>query len=622
QNEKLDELTKRILTGNFTSEEERNQLLRDTVKTGVEESVRIFIAALIDPYIASSKMDGIVNDFSAGVTSRFTLIDARIADKNNLKVGVKQIYQGAWNPIGGFRDVYANRIWMGIADPGTFRNPYTGDVTPIRTTWQVVTAGPNGELDVPPDAIIWDAVNEKWSNVGSNVNAISKVTYDVTYSKWHNGVMMDKNDILYSIYFTFEWGQKEGDNDPTFDSEYTSQLEQLLPTIKGIKFLSDSRVEAYIDFWHYDQGEIADYFGAWSTMPWEILASMEKVVIDGNGAFSKADADSKSVDWLSLIISSNANKVKDALTRFKQENFVPKALQGSVNVSDAQARYDATIKWIDEKRHAVISNGPFYLQSYNPEARTITIKAFRDTSYPFEVGKWREFEEPRVATIGSVNTPLSIKKGEAVTMSGDVKGKSDPRDVQLYFFMKNSENKVVVKGMTKPSSDGKFQIQLSKDDTSKLSTGSNQLKLFAISNVALKPDVYTTSIIGVPSEIGMPSPPPLDAGLPSKQNDVSVAIKHTKKITLVALKNNDKDAINGFQIKINDGTIRYVKAREWDRSKIDQSTVLVQTLDRPLGTGKSMIVLLIVDNKQSSFEWSVLDKDSNKLATGVASVRQ
>lgn len=519
ENEEIDEISQRILTGNFTGEEERDQLLRDAVKIGVNESVRIFVASLIDPYIASSKMKGVVNDFSAGITSRFTLIDGRLEDKPNLKIGVKQLYQGAWNPVGGFRDVYASRIWLGIADPGLFRNPFTGDVIPIRTSFEVTTAGPNGKLSVPSDAMIWDAVNEEWVNVGSDVDAISKVTYDLTYSKWHHGIAMDKNDILYSLYFPFEWGTDEGEGDPTFDSEYTSQVEQVVKTIKGIKFLSDNKVEMYIDYWHFDQGEIADYIGPWSSVPWEITAAMEKLVIEGNAAFSKGEADSKNVDWLSLIIPSNAEKLKNVLLQFKNDKFVPKALQNS-STGDAVARYDASIKWIEEKRHAIISNGPFFLQSYNPEARAITVKAFRDSSYPFEVGKWGEFEDAKIALMYNVEVPLSISKGSPLAIAGNIKSEADPSEVQIYYFMKNMNDSIVVSGKTKPSSDRKFQIDLSGDDTSKLSTGPNQLKLFAVSDLALKPDLYTTSFIGLSSQLTLPPTgpdqmqPPLTAQQP------------------------------------------------------------------------------------------------------------
>ncbi|MGH9923237.1 MAG: ABC transporter substrate-binding protein, partial [Nitrososphaerales archaeon] len=479
--------------GDFANKEERDKLLNDAVRIGVNESVRIFVVSMVDPYIVSKDVSGVVNDFSAGLTSRFTLIDARADDARNLKVGVKQIYQDAWNPIEGFSSVYSSRLFTAISDPGTFRHPYTGDVIPVRTPYEVETAGPSGKLEVPQDAVRWDPISEEWVNVGEGVEATSKVTFELINGNWHNGMMMDKNDVLYSTYFAFEWGTNEGENDPTVDTDYTAKQEPIIKTIKGYRFVSDNKIESYFDFWHFDQKEIAGYDSVWTTMPWEITAAMERVVLDGKAAFSKSVADEKKVDWLSLMISNNANLIKETLEQFKQESYVPKSLRDSVGASEAVARYDATIKWIDEKNHAVVSNGPFYLQGYNPEARTITIKAFRDDSYPFEIGKWKEFEEARVATLGNVNVPLSITRGTDIILSGDVRVDGDPsRDVKVYYFLKNSNGEVGIKGEVSPSSDGKFQINLSKDDTMKLSAGSNELKLLAISNLALKPDVYTT----------------------------------------------------------------------------------------------------------------------------------
>lgn len=517
ENPELDELSERIFVGNFTDKDERDKLLNDAVRIGVNESVRIFVVSLVDPYIVSKDVKGVVNDFSAGLTSRFTLIDARTDDSRNLKVGVKQIYQDAWNPIEGFSSVYSSRLFTAISDPGTFRHPYTGDVIPVRTPYEVETAGPSGKLDVPQDAILWDPVSEEWVNVGEGVKATSKVTFDLINGNWHHGKMMDKNDVLYSTYFAFEWGTNEGENDPTVDTEYTARQEPIIKTLKGYKFLSDNKIESYFDFWHFDKGEIAAYDSVWTSMPWEITAAMEKVVLDGKAAFSKTAADEKKVDWLSLIISNNANMIKETLKQFKQENYVPKSLKDSVSASEAAERYDAAIKWIDEKNHAVISNGPFYLQSYSPEARTITIKAFRDDSYPFEIGKWKEFEEARVATFGNVNAPLSITRGSDALISGDVKIDGDPsKDVKVYHFLKNSNGNVVVRGDVSPSSDGKFQINLSKDDTMKLSAGTNELKLLAISNLALKPDVYTTSIIGS-GGLTTTTPPPTTTTPPQPQ---------------------------------------------------------------------------------------------------------
>ena len=93
-------------------------------------------------------------------------------------------------------------------------------------------------------------------------------------------------------------------------------------------------------------------------------------------------------------------------------------------------------------------------------------------------------------------------------------------------------------------------------------------------------------------------------------------MKHKQKLTLVSVKNNGDEEIFGFQMKIDDGKIRYVKARGWDRDKIDQSTIVVYTSDKPIKPGKSLIFLMVVDNKASSFEWVVLDTTGNMMVKG------
>jgi peptide/nickel transport system substrate-binding protein len=498
EHKELDEVTEKIFTGNYRSKDERDTLLKRAVTLGVNESVRIFIANTLDPYIVRGNVKGVVLDFGAGITGRFTLINAS-NESNSLKVGMKQIYQGAWNPVSGLRDYYATRVWSAIADPATFRNPHTGDVIPVRATWDVYTAGPDGSVDVPSNAIVWDPYGEQWKEVGSNVKAKSKVTFDLRYSRWHNGIMMDKNDILYALYFAFEWGTKESEDDPTYDPEYTATAEKFIQTLKGVRFLDDHRLEVYVDYWHFDPNYIADYASLWASMPWEVYAAMEKVVTDGNAEFSQSAAKANNVEWLSLIIKEHANMIKDALTQFKNNNTIPKALQGMVSMQDANARYDATIRWIDSKGHAVISNGPFYLDSYNPDARTIVIKAFRDNTYPFEQGHWSIFEHVRLAEIKSVNAPISFTRGgEELVIKGNVSVEGDPsKDVNIYYFIKDKDGKVVKQGSVKPNTDGSFTIRLDKDDTYMLSLGSNEVKILAVSNLALKPEFYTTSIIGI-----------------------------------------------------------------------------------------------------------------------------
>ncbi len=100
---------------------------------------------------------------------------------------------------------------------------------------------------------------------------------------------------------------------------------------------------------------------------------------------------------------------------------------------------------------------------------------------------------------------------------------------------------------------------------------------------------------------------------------VSIATKHNKKITLVSVRNNYETPIYGLELKSADGSIKFVKARGWDREKIDASTVLIQTDDIPLTKNEDMIVLLILDNKDSELEWRAFDADGVAISSDVLS---
>ncbi len=445
RNDTLNKLTQRIEFFNFTSEGERNALLRNATRAGVEESVRIFVAQNTEPFVASSALKGLINDFGAGITSKLSLMNARTPKSSNtLDIGVKQIYQGAWNNVEGCKDVYCTQIYSAISDSATFRNPYTGEVIPMREQWvDVSTNGPSGKLKVPPDAQIWNPYSQHWKSVGQNASSMSKVTYKILYSNWHNGINM----------------------------------------------------------WHYDKKEIADSATIWPAEPWEITAATERLVTSGKFAYSTGEATARNVDMLSLLIPAHAEMIKEELQKMKDEGYVPAALKGIVTVGNATKRYDASINWITNHNNAVIGNGPFYLDSYNPAGGIITIKAFRDPSYPFPEGYWSSFENPKLATLQSVKAPQFISIGQptvVVSLTVNVGGKPS-NDAIVSYFISNKDDRVVVQGVATASSAvnklGTYGIILRDNETSKLSVGPNTLKIFANSREAFRPDIYSTVLI-------------------------------------------------------------------------------------------------------------------------------
>jgi len=318
------------------------------------------------------------------------------------------------------------------------------------------------------------------------------VTFDLSFGNWHHGKRMDMNDILQSLYFTIEWGSEPQEDDRTFDTEYTPRTSQIVNTIIGVKPLDEDTIEVYVDYWHFDESEIADWASMWSVMPWEIISAMEQAVIDGKVAFSRSGATSKNVNWLSLIVPNDAKIIQEYLLEFKQSGHIPMSLKRfDHNPLYFDSRYDASINWISENNHAIISNGPFLLDSYSPEARTIIINAFADQSYPIPAGAWSEFEDVQFPRILNVDMPSIVVKDEILSIPVI----TEDADRLRYFFT-NSEGSTVATGIEEIGENPTI-LNLPKETTDQLLVGANDLKIFAISDSVLRPDIFGTSFLVV-----------------------------------------------------------------------------------------------------------------------------
>ena len=500
KNDKLDELTQRVYTGDFRSPIERAEIIQEAITEGIKESVRIFLASKTDQYVANKKVEGIVNDFGAGVPSRFTPINAK-TDNNELVIGVKQIYQGAWNPVMGLTDTYSRQIWGIVSDPGTFKHPFTGETFPVRANWNVETVGPDKKFKIPQDAIIWDPKLQKWEKVGQDTFATSKVTFDFVFSNWHNGVKMDMNDMVHSLYFTIEWGTQTDENDKTFDTEFTPRAAQSVKTIKGIIPIDENTIEVYVDYWHFDKREIADWALLWSETPWEIHAAMENAVKDRKVSFSRSGATNNNVNWLSLIIPNDAVIIKEYLEKFRDNNHIPPSIinQSNNSISYYNDRYQKSIDWIENKNHAIISNGPYFLKSYTPESRTIIVNTFEDDSYPFAVGKWKEFQKTDYPTIKEIEIDKIIQKDKELVIETKTKFVDS-----IMYFLTDSKGITISSNTLKVNSE-KETIKIESNEIEKLGLGANNIKLFAISDSISKPDFYESSFFVVEDVQNVPT---------------------------------------------------------------------------------------------------------------------
>ena len=187
------------------------------------------------------------------------------------------------------------------------------------------------------------------------------------------------------------------------------------------------------------------------------------------------------------------------MQEFKENNYIPEALnENNQNLKYYQDRYDSSIKWIENNNHAVISNGPFYLESYAPESRTITVRAFDDESYPFKIDKWKEFEDTKFPMIKKIDMEEIIRKNEGFQIDMEVENTDFIR-----YFLINSEGEITSTETVKVNGKN-TSITLSSEKTRELGIGANNIKIFAISDSVLKPDFYESSFIVTKEKTELP----------------------------------------------------------------------------------------------------------------------
>ena len=466
----LDALGQRIFTGDFDGLEERNDLYVELTEACLEESVRIWVVTAVNNLPALSNIEGITEDIISGPRSFWTLREAHIpGSTEELNVGNLWIWTNrtTWNPVGGFGDVYSNDIWNNLRDTPMATHPFTGVPIPFRADYEVETAGPGANLEVPADAFEWDAGAGGWGSVPAGTRATSKVTFD--YSKyfqanWHHGRPITMADVIYPIAQTFDIVYNE--EKANIEVSISTTSKPFTDTFRGFRITEDNRLEVYVDYWHFVDDYIAQYANVSGiTMPWEVLAAMDDMVFEQRiVAYSDTAAARFVVDPISLVLDRFARLTRNTLRDFAEDNRLPESefsVSGASLVSEEEAseRYAAAIEWFAEKGHMVISNGPYSLETFDSSAQFAQIKAFRDPGYPFKPGDLYYGRPPALRITGVEGATLVEGSGMSATVAVDGPGELSVR----YLFQDPATGEIIDSGLAQAESGGRFRVDVGAD---------------------------------------------------------------------------------------------------------------------------------------------------------------
>ncbi|MEZ4680732.1 MAG: ABC transporter substrate-binding protein [Caldilineaceae bacterium] len=490
ENEPLDTIGKKLFRGEFADKAERDELYREMTKMGLDESIRIWVATVNSAYAVQKDVRGITQDIAAGPRGLWTLRTAYKEGSDELTVGHLWVWteRTTWNPVAGIGDVYSSDIYRQLSDPAIWNDPFTGIPEPFRIGFDVETAGPEDKLDIPSDAMLWDADAGAWATVAAGAQATSKVTYD--YSKFfqapfHHGQSISMADVIYSIYQGFDLSYNP--DKAKIETVLATTSRPNLETFKGFRVVDDHTIEVYVDFWHFEQNYIASYAVPSSVgTPWELLYALDDVVFNQRrAAYSDTAAARYNVPWISLVLDRDARLVRRALLDLQRNEITPDSvftLPGAdeplVDTATAVERYQAVLDWFDEHGHMIISNGPFFLARYDPPAQFAELDAFRDENYPFTAADLYK-GIPHLISFSDLDAgTIVVGEPYAATVAVDGPGKLAVR----YLFIDAASDKIIEQGDATDNGDGTFTVALDADLTNELELGLYNLSLAAYSD--------------------------------------------------------------------------------------------------------------------------------------------
>ena len=456
-------------------------LQKISMALGVRDSQKVFLVETWEYFpVNKERVKAIARDVSSGLWTRWSIITAETPDKV-VKIAefsaTGALFMSAFNPVGGIDDVYSAVVWRVIYDYAMYTDLATGTYIPVRCTYKVE----RGPVKVPDDAVIYNSTLDKWVVAHAGEEAKAKITYDCKFGNWHDGHPMTMADIKYAAAFSWEWSTKDGDDDPYYDDKLASAAESLAK-IKGIEWVDEDTYVVYTDLTHPVADDVmANMNVFWASQPWQLLYAESELVAKGDeyGASQKYSfsEEAEGVAQLDLLVKDHVADLKKVLEALKNKKAVPAAIAN--DVSDPTTGYDAILNWINSKGHAVISNGPFYLENYDPDKIFLELRAFRDPTYPFDLDYWKQRLILAKLELAGIEVPTRIFTGDdlKVTVKANMVEQypetgTKPADKGFVFVeVKDEKGQTVFSGEAKLAKAGSFEVVIPGSETAKWEAG-------------------------------------------------------------------------------------------------------------------------------------------------------
>jgi peptide/nickel transport system substrate-binding protein len=511
----FDEISKRLATKDYTSWDERNNFMARALELSMKDSVRVWLVNSLTAWVARKGVEQAYDLAGGFYGARLWPHTLRFEDKIGGRARIitqAEIPIDPWNPLGGSDWVYDTMIYRATYDPPLMPDPYTGLYWPLKVeraevyvkrgipvtkTLNWLSLDFVDEIKVPSDAWYgWDAKEQKIITAPEGLTAKARVVVyfrdDLFEHKWHDGSKISLADIIFNYIIRFD----RADNaSPVFDEAYLETFTTFREFFKGFRIMSENPLilEFYTDRIYPDAEWIVNDVASWfypasdanyGPTPWHMVTIGLLAEEKGLAAFTADKADKLGVERLNYITGATLPILKSMLDEAIGASYIPyeKVLSKYVNKDSALARYNALKSWYESKGHFWVGDGPFYLESVDPTAHVIVLRAYKD--YPDPADKWLIFSEPKLPEV-SIEGPASIISGLGAMFNVKISFKGQPYKISetdsVKYLMLDAGGRIVATGTAEPVEDGLWSLGLEAAETSVLPSGPAKL-LVAVSS--------------------------------------------------------------------------------------------------------------------------------------------
>lgn len=525
KNDKIKPIAQDILNGNILTIEEYWEKLLKVTELGLEDAVRVFISYQNDYYVTNKARIKERLPYGLGDGLNLWSIENAKTDDKILKILQKSasggLFMSPWDPIGanGFSDSFSINVVTPIFDREVFQTPFG---TPLERRAKLINTKSEpyrdsegtlkGTINVDEKAVNYDVNTHSYKEVGKGKKAVTESTYKLSFGKWHHGREININDYIYADAFVYEWTYKTDDNDKTYNSQYSLYFKDgIEKAAVGWKINKDNTVTVWSNSYFPSPIELERAAGAPSlkviasakpgiAVPWEIneaislLVSEEKSKSGTVYGFTQKEG----VSPIDLKSEKFVNDLAEKLNEMIEKKHIPIMFKGIIDEKEAVKNYEMALKWIKNKKHAVIGYGSYYLEKIDSSVGFVELKAFRDEKYPFEAGQFEKDYRKKLIKIDYVSYPDAVSIEEDIeidiTLSEsifpDIKSiPASESDVNLYIISENGE--YIIKG--EKVIKGKSKVKISKEIIEKIESGSIKFVITAGTN-ELFADTYSGEI--------------------------------------------------------------------------------------------------------------------------------